>query len=800
MLRAKNFFHQSLAVFLLLVLALVAARSPVARAAAITTPPGLNPGDQYRLIFVTTGTRDGSSQDIAVYNAFATAQVSAIPALAALNTTWTAVASTGCPGFTQAGLCDKTRPAVNARDNTNTNPNVAIGLPIFGLNGLRIANNNADLWDGSLLNAITNQNGTQPSVSVLTGTSTNGTGPNGPLGCNCGLDHGSSNATNGFWTGGNAGAASTVQRAFYAMSGVLTVPQPTLDIPDDTEILVDGDVDVPVNFTANGHRITAAAFTLGFDPACLLFDATDSNSDGIPDAVVFAASGADWDLAVNTANAAAGSLRFVISHRSLGLIADGPVVTITFTGNCVGGEALTLSDDSFGNDAGASVNGLSQDGNVIVYAYPVAVNDAPTTDEDTAISIDILGNDSDPNGGAVRVTAIDDSATQGTVTPGATDTDPVGYDPGDVFQSLAEGESDSDSFSYTIVNDAGGTDSTTVSITINGVNDSPMVVNDLATAAPATSLLIDVLANDSDIDASDILQITVPGSPGHGSAVVESGQIRYSPSAGFQGVESFTYTISDGHTTASATLTVVVGIRGDCNQDGVVDAGDLPACILEIFDGDDNDNWLATVGSSFVGNPLGCDANQDTLISAGDLSCKVRMLLEGTGVSCSSGGGGSRAATAPAELALPGVVAASGDGAAWVDLSYRSQGNRATALVVRLAYDPTQSAFDSADRNGDNIPDGLQLRLPSAFQAVGFVWDGEIGLVIFSPEMAAIPDGVVASLQLTGAAGAQLPVGFSQRTGASLGDVDGASLPVILSGGALLGGTQQRLFLPAVNR
>jgi hypothetical protein len=85
-----------------------------------TVPSGLSPGDKYRLAFVTSTTRDATSSDIADYNAFVTAVANTVPALTELGTTWTAIGSTA---------------AVDARDNTNTNPGNAEGVPIYLLDG-----------------------------------------------------------------------------------------------------------------------------------------------------------------------------------------------------------------------------------------------------------------------------------------------------------------------------------------------------------------------------------------------------------------------------------------------------------------------------------------------------------------------------------------------------------------------------------------------------------------------------------------------------------------------------------------
>lgn len=106
-----------------------------AMAAPITVPAGLNPGDQYRLAFVTGTVRDATSTNIADYNNFVTTAANSEPALAALSTTWNAIASTN---------------SINARDNTTTNPFVSAGVPIFRLDGNLVAASNADLWDGAV--------------------------------------------------------------------------------------------------------------------------------------------------------------------------------------------------------------------------------------------------------------------------------------------------------------------------------------------------------------------------------------------------------------------------------------------------------------------------------------------------------------------------------------------------------------------------------------------------------------------------------------------------------------------------
>jgi hypothetical protein len=99
----------------------------------------------------------------------------------------------------------------------------------------------------------------------------------------------------------------------------------------------------------------------------------------------------------------------------------------------------------------------------------------------------------------------------------------------------------------------------TTLITVNALeNTPPSAVNDSASTPEGVSVLIDVLANDSDPDG-DPLTITEVSDPANGTTAIEANQIRFTPDAGFSGETSFTYVISDGRGgTSSATVTVTV--------------------------------------------------------------------------------------------------------------------------------------------------------------------------------------------------------------------------------------------------
>lgn len=105
----------------------------------------------------------------------------------------------------------------------------------------------------------------------------------------------------------------------------------------------------------------------------------------------------------------------------------------------------------------------------VAVADNVAINEDATTDNLTAL---LLGNDSDPNpGDVIRITAVDESATLGSlIFDAATQTlRYVADDPS--FDALAPGASVTDRFSYTITDSAGLTSSATVTVTVTGVAD-----------------------------------------------------------------------------------------------------------------------------------------------------------------------------------------------------------------------------------------------------------------------------------------------------------------------------------------
>ncbi len=92
------------------------------------------------------------------------------------------------------------------------------------------------------------------------------------------------------------------------------------------------------------------------------------------------------------------------------------------------------------------------------------------------------------------------------------------------------------------------------------INRSPNAVPDSATTVAGVAVEINVLANDSDPDAGDVLSLVSVTAPAHGTAVITTNDtVRYTPAPGYLGNDVFSYRINDGHGgIASGTVTVAV--------------------------------------------------------------------------------------------------------------------------------------------------------------------------------------------------------------------------------------------------
>ncbi|HPE61283.1 MAG TPA: Ig-like domain-containing protein [Thiolinea sp.] len=222
-----------------------------------------------------------------------------------------------------------------------------------------------------------------------------------------------------------------------------------------------------------------------------------------------------------------------------------------------------LIKDASGNQSNQATVTITLPGVDGTNQEPQAVNDNVLTKVNTALTIDVLGNDSDPDGDALTVTAFDQTTAQGGSVVLADGF--LVYTPKVDFIGV-------DSFEYTISDGQGGSATATVTITIeDGVNHAPVAVDDKTSTLADTDVTIDVLGNDTDPDGDKLFIEGFASHTAQGGTVVQQGdKLVYTPPAGFTGVDSFEYGIHDGELSSVENGTVTITVTGGVVADLVL--------------------------------------------------------------------------------------------------------------------------------------------------------------------------------------------------------------------------------------
>ena len=177
---------------------------------------------------------------------------------------------------------------------------------------------------------------------------------------------------------------------------------------------------------------------------------------------------------------------------------------------------------------------------------PKAVADDITLKEDDSVKFNPTDNDEDIDKDSLSITSFTKAEYGVVEMKGNTLT----YTPSSNYNGK-------DTFRYTISDGKGGTSTGTIKVTVKPVNDNPVAKPDQSSTQGDKSVLIDVLANDEDID-KDALSISEITTANRGKVQMEGKCIRYTPSERkYTGSDSFEYTIDDGHGgKATAIVTV----------------------------------------------------------------------------------------------------------------------------------------------------------------------------------------------------------------------------------------------------
>lgn len=327
------------------------------------------------------------------------------------------------------------------------------------------------------------------------------------------------------------------------------------------------------------------------------------------------------DLTANDFNLNGGALDIVaingdaISPGGSVVLASGVTVTLDGGGNVtVSGDGVNAVSDTFTYTVR---NADGQTANAIVTVNitapvlnnaPVAVDDSFAAGEDDAAAVrgNALSNDSDSDGNPLTAVAQTNVAGSNGGLFSINTAGQVTFNPNGAFEHLAAGQTTTTSFTYTVSDGQGGTDTAIVTVTVTGANDAPVAVDDsFGVGEDAVATVVgNALGNDSDVDGGTLAatpQTGVAGTGGGLFSINAAGQVTFNPNGEFEhlaagqtATTSFTYTVSDGQGGAD-TATVTVTVTG---------ANDAPVAA-------DDGTFVVTPGRSVTGNVLTNDSDAD---------------------------------------------------------------------------------------------------------------------------------------------------------------------------------------------
>lgn len=250
---------------------------------------------------------------------------------------------------------------------------------------------------------------------------------------------------------------------------------------------------------------------------------------------------------------------------------DGDALTYSVVGTnngtvTVNGSTATYipNQDWNGEDTFTyKANDGTDDSNTATVTVTVnAVNDAPvtqnvsfTTDEDTPYTESYIGYVSDIDGDDLTIIGVT-NPTFGTATCEGTDCTYTPYQ--DVHGT--------DSFTYKVNDGELDSNISTVSVTINPVNDAPIANDVTASTTSRTENMrqsVDITLSVTDADGDD-LTISIVSDVSNGTTSLSGSTVTYTPTANYDGTDTFTYKANDGtvdSNIATGTITIT-----DTNQ------------------------------------------------------------------------------------------------------------------------------------------------------------------------------------------------------------------------------------------
>ncbi len=437
------------------------------------------------------------------------------------------------------------------------------------------------------------------------------------------------------------------------------------------------------DLAANGVIVDIGGPVLNHPPVATNDTVTTNKNTAV--AINVLANDTDTDGTVKVTTVA------IVSAAGHGTTSVNPttgVVTYTPAANYTGLDSFTYKvKDNLGATSNAATVSIT------VNAPPLAVYDTAVVTKNTPLAINVLGNDSDPDGTLNPATV----AVVGAAGHGTTSVNPT---TGAITYTPAANYKGPDGFTYKVKDNLGAISNVaTVSIT---VNTPPTAVNDTVSTNKNTAVVINVLSNDTDPDGMlSAATVAIVGAAGHGTTSVNSttGAITYTPALNYTGPDSFTYKVKDnlGVDSTVATVSITVKPTGsiagkdylDVTGNGLT-ADDTPLPGVKVYlDTNNNGAWNS-------GEPAATTLADGSYAFA-DLvagTYKVREVVPSGYVR-----------TAPAATDVYSVALAVGQTASANDFANAALGNLSALSNVVFVINGTTSVSDlrGATHEGDTI-------------------------------------------------------------------------------------------------
>ncbi len=361
----------------------------------------------------------------------------------------------------------------------------------------------------------------------------------------------------------------------------------------------------------------------------------------------------------------------------------------------------------------------------------LAADDVLTVTEDGAIinPFALLVNDQEFDGDTLTITEVDSVSAAGvtvTLRDGAID-----YLPGDIFDSLAEGETATDTFTYTVDDGKGGTDTATVTITITGTNDAPVLTANNATIDENTTAI------DAGISATDVDSTTLSYSIGGIDAgffsidpdtgvlsFIDAPDFEAPADAGADNIYDVTVTVTDEQgDSASQDITVTVAdvdevppVVARINEFHYDNAGGDVGEFIEIRTnaGDDASSLLVVLYNGSNGSPYntfdlsGAVQTSDGTYDYYVLNLPTNGLQNGSPDGIALSNGGTLVEFLSYEGSFDGIGGVA-DGVTSTDIGVSEPGTTPVGFSLQRNDDGTWREAEENTAGAENVPAPIEL-------------------------------------------------------------------------------------------